>query len=150
MRNALYELHFMGSLHQLVQLELNQKQRKRYKTEWNICPRMALSCVMMTLEIVDNCHCSLIPWLVRIWDDSQMYWLRTHFWLCQAAAQTPIRAQPCRLLEEIDEPTRRPLLLLTLMRCVLSGITAFKAADGGAAEYSPVESALVLNADLNE
>lgn len=36
------------------------------------------------------------------------------------------------------------------MRCLLSGITAFKEADGRAAEYAPVESALVLNSDLNE
>lgn len=75
---------------------------------------------------------------------------RTHFGHCQAALQTPIRVQRRRLLAEIDGPTRRPLLLLTLMRCVLSGITAFKGADGRAAECVPVESALVLNVDLNE
>ncbi|KAF3695780.1 Eosinophil peroxidase [Channa argus] len=39
---------------------------------------------------------------------------------------------PVLLLAEIDGPTRRRLLRLTLMRCLLSGITAFKGADGRA------------------
>ncbi|KAG7490146.1 hypothetical protein JOB18_029168 [Solea senegalensis] len=53
---------------------------------------------------------------------------------CQAALQTPIRAQRRPLQAEIDGATRRPLLPLTLMRCLLSGITAFKGADGEAAQ----------------
>lgn len=67
-------------------------------------------------------------------------------------APTPIRAQLCpMLLLEIDGPTRRPLLELTLMRCLLSGITAaLKGADAGGAECAPVESALVLNFTSNE
>lgn len=102
------------------------------------------------LEYVCHRYLLLIPWRARIWEDGLFYWLRTHFWLRQAAAPTPIRAQPRGLLAEIDGPTRRPLLRLTLMRCVLNGITAFKGADGGGAQCAPVESALVLNADSNE
>lgn len=43
------------------------------------------------------------------------------------------RSPPRRGLAEIDGPSRRPLLLQTLMRCVLSGISASRGADGRAA-----------------
>lgn len=64
----------------------------------------------------------------------RQYWLKTNFGRSQAGVQTPIRAQSSRLLAEIDGPTRRPLLPLTLMRYLLSWTAAFKGADGAGEE----------------
>ena len=50
-------------------------------------------------------------WLTRL-----PSWWRTHFGCCQ----TPNRAQPGALLEEIDGPSWRPLSLMTGMRHLLS------------------------------
>lgn len=59
--------------------------------------------------------------------------IKNSFRLLSGRSPTPIRAQDCALLEEIDGASRRPLSLLTLMRHLLSKTTAFKGAGSRAA-----------------
>lgn len=71
---------------------------------------------------------SLCIWLNRLPN-----WLRTNLGCCQAGVRRQAERSPA-LLEQIDGASRRPLWPLTLMRYLLSKMTAFKGADGPAAE----------------